>query len=128
MFSSSYTTIYFFVKKFIFFECLYFSEYNIRISLYVFCLRKGPSVKYVRNWWGGMERVIQNAYNCVQEGGGCHVSCVRTHLHYLVSCFLQQFCLIVSCLISRNLTLPLFKKEMFVRNGYFSLASQFLLS
>ena len=45
-----------------------------------------------------------------------HASCVRTHLHYL---FLY-FCLMVSCFIYRNLTLPLFKKGVFVRNCYFS--------
>ena len=47
------------------------------------------------------------------------VSCVHTHLHYLVSCFWQRFCLTVSSFICRNLTLPLFKKEVFAKNGYF---------
>ena len=42
---SSYTTIYFF-------ECLYCSEYDIRMSLYVYWLRKRPSIKYVCNWFG----------------------------------------------------------------------------
>ena len=49
-------------------------------------------------------------------GEGYHASCVLTHLHYLFSCF----CLIVSCFIFRNLTLPSFKKGEFVRNGYFA--------
>ena len=49
-------------------------------------------------------------------GRGCHASFVRTHLHYLLSCFWLHFCLIVSCFICRNLTLPLFKKDVFVRN------------
>ena len=40
----------FFRKKY-FFECLYFSEYDFGMSLSVYWLRKGPSVKYVRNWW-----------------------------------------------------------------------------
>ena len=56
---------------------------------------------------------------CVQlrtGGEGYHVSCVRTHLHYLFSCF----CLMVSRFICRNLTLPLFKKGVFVKNDYFS--------
>ena len=35
MFISSYPTIYYFVKNF-FFECLYFSEYDIRMFLFVF--------------------------------------------------------------------------------------------
>ena len=30
------------------------------------------------------------------------------------------FCLVVSCFICRNLTLSSFKKDVFVRNGYFS--------
>ena len=59
MFISSYTTIYFFVKK-IFLKCLHFSEYNIRMSLYLYWLRKGQSIKCIRSWWG-MVGVIQNA-------------------------------------------------------------------
>ena len=56
---------------------------------------------------------------CVQVrtgGEGYHASCVHKHLHYPFSCF----CLMVSCFICRNVTLPSFKKGMFVRNGYFS--------
>ena len=34
----------FFRKEIYFFKCLYFSEYDIRMSLYVFWLRKGQSV------------------------------------------------------------------------------------
>ena len=60
MFISSYTTIYFFVKENYFFECLYFNEYDIRMSLSVYCLRNGLSIKYVRNW---------------QEGSGGHTKC-----------------------------------------------------
>ena len=47
---------------------------------------------------------------------GYHAPCVRTHLHYLFSCFF----LMVSCFVCRNLTLPSFKNGVFVRNGYFS--------
>ena len=39
MFISSYITIYFFVKNF-FFECLYFSEYDIRMFLFAFWFKK----------------------------------------------------------------------------------------
>ena len=45
------------------------------------------------------------------RGRECHASCVRTHLHYLFSCFWQHFCLIVSFFICRNLTLSLIKKK-----------------
>ena len=52
----------------------------------------------------------------VRTGGEeYHISCVRTHLYYLFS----HFFLMLSCFIRRNLTLPLFKKCLFVRNGYF---------
>ena len=44
MFVSYCTTIYFFVKNFLF-ECLYFSEYDIRMFLFVFSLRNRPSIK-----------------------------------------------------------------------------------
>ena len=46
MFISYYTIIYFFVKNF-FFECLYFSEYDIRMFLFVFWLGNRPSIKYL---------------------------------------------------------------------------------
>ena len=53
----------------------------------------------------------------MRNGGEWHqASCLRTLLQYLFSCF----CLMVSCFICRNLTLPSFKKGVFVRNGYFS--------
>ena len=65
-----------------------------------------------REMEGGHPKCLQ-----VCTGGeGYHTSCVRTHLHYLFSCF----CLMVSGFICRNLTLPSFKKGVFVRNGYFS--------
>ena len=56
---------------------------------------------------------------CVQVrmgGKGYRASCVRTQLHYLFSCF----CPMVPCFICRNFNLPSFKKDVFVRNGYFS--------
>ena len=116
IFISSYTTIYFFVKKFI----VYISVNTIFECPYMFFSweKSHPLSTYATDGWMG--RVIQNAYNCVQGRGGCHVSCVPTYLHSLVSCFWQHFCLIVSCFICRNLTLSSFKKDMFVRNGYFS--------
>ena len=60
------TTIYFFVKNYFFSECFYFSEYSIRMLLFVFWLRNTSSTKYVRNW--GV--VIQNVYRCVQRDRG----------------------------------------------------------
>ena len=60
--------------------------------------------------------MIQNVYRCVQGQRGItlHVY-VRT---YTIS--FHVFCLMVSYYICRNLTLPSFKKGVFVRNGYFS--------
>ena len=86
------------------------------MSLFVLWLRKGPLIKYVRNWWGVHPKCIQ-----LRIGGGeCHTSGVRTY--YLFSCFRQHFCVIVSCFICRNLALTLFIKGLFVRDGYFSSA------
>ena len=45
--------ILFFRKEYSFFECLYFSEYDIRMLLFVFWLRNRPSIKYVCNWRNG---------------------------------------------------------------------------
>ena len=118
MFLSSYTTIYIFRKEICFFECFYFSEYDIRMSLYVFWLRKGPSIKYLCNFWGmGCHSKLRTA---AWRGDECHASCVRTHLHYLFYCFWRNACLTMSSFICRNLTVPSFKKDVFVRNGYFS--------
>ena len=61
---------------------------------------------------GGHPKFVQ-----VRIGGeGYHASRVLTHFHYFFLCS----CLMVSCFICRNLTLPSFKKGVFVRNGYFS--------
>ena len=59
-----------------------------------------------RGMEGGHPKCLQTR----KGGEGYHASYVRTHL---------GFCLMVSCFICRNLTLPLFEKGMFVRNGYF---------
>ena len=48
LFILSCTTIYFFIKNF-FFNCLYFSQYDIRMFLFVFWLRNTLSIKYVHN-------------------------------------------------------------------------------
>ena len=63
MFILYYTIIYFFVKNF-FFECLYFSEYDIRMFLFVFWLRNRPSIKYVRNQGNGegSSKMFTDAY------------------------------------------------------------------
>ena len=111
--SAALLNIYFFLhyhlvfrKEIYFFKCLYFSEYDIRMSWCVFWSRKGPSTKYVCNWWVD-GRGSFKMRTAVYIGKKCHTSCVRTHLHYLFSCFF-------SC---RNLTLSLLKKDEFVRNG-----------
>ena len=48
MFISYYTIIYFFVNNF-FFECLYFSECDIQMFLFVFWLIDRLSITYVHN-------------------------------------------------------------------------------
>ena len=53
----------FFRKEIYFSECFYLSEYDIRMSLYGFWLRKGLSIKNVRNTNGEM--------------GKCHPKCVE---------------------------------------------------
>ena len=89
-----------FFRKEFFFSNVYISVNTIfECSYLFFWLRNRPSIKYVYKWGNGGWRVIQNVYRCVQ-GEGYHVSCVRTHLHYLFS----FFCLMVSCFICRNLT------------------------
>ena len=72
----------FFCENLYLLEYLYFSEYDIWMSLYVFFwLRKGSSIKYATGnwWWIEGEGVIQNAYSCVQEEGVSHVICTYTN-------------------------------------------------
>ena len=79
IFDSSNTSICFFVTTFI------FSNIYISVSLRVFCLKKGTSIKYVRNWWGdsGSSKMRKSTF----RGRGFDVCCVRTYVHYLFSCF-----------------------------------------
>ena len=86
--------------------------------LYVFRVRKGPSTKYLRNWCGDGGRVIQNAYSYRQGGGGRLSRLMYTYgLALSVFMFWQHFCVILSCLICRNLTLPLLnQKRLFFYN------------
>ena len=53
---------------------------------------------------------------------GNRVSCLMCTYVLALSLFmfLQHFCLILSRFIVRNLTLPLFKQDVFVRNSHFS--------
>ena len=79
------------------------------MSLHVFCLRNGSSIKYVRIWW--RMRSSSKMPTTVYTGTWCHTSFICKHLLYILSCFWRNFCLIVSCFSCRNLTLPLFKKD-----------------
>ena len=83
--------------------------------LFVFWLSNRPSIKHLCNWGNGGE-VHPKCVQVRKRGEVYHASCVRTHLRYLFSCF----CLMVSCFICRNLTLPSFRKGVFVRNGSIS--------
>ena len=118
MFISCYTTIYFFAKKNYCFEYLYFSEYNIRIFLCVFFgWERGHQLSPYATGEG-----MGNHQNCVQLhtwGGGYYVLCIPKHSH-LFSCIWQHLFLIVSCFVCKNLTLPLFKQDVLVTNGFFS--------
>ena len=114
MFISSCTTIYFFIK-FFFFPNVYISVNTIFECSYLSFGREigHPLSMYVTRGIEGSHR------KCVQMGRGreeYHASCVLARLHYLFSCF----CLMMSCLICRNLNLLSFKKDAFVRNDYFS--------
>ena len=73
------------LKEFFFFECLYLSEYDIRMLLFVIWFRNRQSIKYIRNWGNGGE-VIQNVCRCVQREGSwkiCH-KIIRTTLQKIL--------------------------------------------
>ena len=56
------------------FSYVYIFVNTIFECLYVFRLRKRPSINYVSNWWGEWG-VIQNVCSCVQVGGVSHLMC-----------------------------------------------------
>ena len=61
--NTCYSIIYFFLNN-SFFECIYFSEYDIFIFLFVFWESNRPSIKYVRNQGngGGSYKMLTDAY------------------------------------------------------------------
>ena len=109
MFISSYTTFCFFVKKFIFWN-VYNSVNIIFECLYMFFVWEMAHQLSTCASDGGM-RSSSKMPTIVYKGTWCHTSFICKHLLYILSCFWRNFCLIVSCFICRNLTLPLFKKD-----------------
>ena len=102
IFFSSYTTIYFFVKDFFFFASNVYISLNTKFECFYlsFDWETGhPLSMYAIREWRGSSKIYTGAY----RGRG-----------------VSHPCLMVSCFICRNLTLPSFKKGVFVRNGYFS--------
>ena len=65
---------------------------------------KGPFTKYGHNY-GRVSFKIDTA--AAYRGKGCHASCVRTHSSLFM--IWTHVCLMMSCVICRNLTLTLFK-------------------
>ena len=116
----SYTTIYFYVKKFIF-PNVYIS---VNAMFECFCMffwlrRRGPSIKCVRCRCGEGDHP-----KCVQGGERCHTSCVPISFHV----FGSFFCLIAFCFICKNLSLPLFKKDVLSKTVILLQRDQFLSS
>ena len=102
MFILSYTTICFFVKEFIF-SNVYISVNTIFEGLYMlFWLRKGSSIKYIRNWQLSRDEQSSKMRRALYSGRGVsHLMCTYA-LTLSLFMFLVAFCLIVSCFISRN--------------------------
>ena len=94
-----------------------FFRKELFFRMFIFQLKWYSNV-FICFFWGGGE--LSKMRSAAYRRREFYASCVRKHSHYLFSCFWQHFCLIVSCFICRDLTLPLFKKDVFVRNGYFS--------
>ena len=113
--------VYFILNYHLFFRKDFFSDVYISVNTIFECsyLFFGWEIDHPLSTCAteGIEGVLQKCV-LVHTGGGerSHASCVRTDLHHLFSCFY----LIVSCFICRDVTLPSFKKGVFVRNVYFS--------
>ena len=108
MFILYYAIISFFVKNF-------FSNVYISVNTTFECssLSFGWKIDHPLSMYvtRGMDGAHPKCLRMRTGGEGYHASCV-----HLFSCF----CLMTSCLICRNLTLPSFKKGVFFRNDCFS--------
>ena len=86
-------------KKFFFFDCLYFSEYDIRMFLFILWLINKLSIKYVRNYGNRGSHPIYVQVRT--EGEGYHASCVlctyTISFHVFVLCCLVFFHVFVLC-------------------------------
>ena len=98
----------FFVKN-SFFECLYFSEYDIRMFLCVFWLRNMSSILYVRNQGNG--EVSSKMFTDAYTGRGVS----RFMCTYARTLPLFMFLLYGVLFYLFNLTFLSFKKFVFVR-------------
>ena len=111
------TLLFNFSREIHFFERLYFSEYNIWMSL-CFLVEKRASIKYLRNCWEWEGH--PNAYSYVQGEGVSCLMCTYA-LSLSLSIFLAAFLSKSLLFFCRNLTSSLFKKDLLIRNGHFSL-------
>ena len=127
MFILSKPIIYFFVKKLFFRMFIFQWTQNSNLFICYFGWERDHQLStYTRiKWWamGGLPKVRAAVYKKRRY----YASHLRTHSYHLFACFWQHFCLIVFCVISKSLALPLFKNDVFVRNEYFFLQDQFLL-
>ena len=90
MFVSYYTTIYFFIKKLIFFNVYVLVNTVFECRYMFFGWDRGSQLSTYATGRG--RTVIQNA--CTEHMEKVpHASCVRTHLLYLFSCFGSIFVL-----------------------------------
>ena len=99
MFFSSYTSIYFLVKTFIF-PNVYISVNAIFECLYMFLGWERGHLLGMYTTAGGWG-VIQNVYSSVQRDGVSRLMCTCASALSL-SMFWQHLCYIVSCFICRN--------------------------
>ena len=106
----------FFCKEIYFFECLYFSEYDIRMPLYVFLVEKGVSIKYVSNWReirGGSPKMRPAAY----RGMGWHASCVRMNI-WIFQIVIAENLSIIASSISAIYGITLFTRLFFLYSNF----------
>ena len=112
---------------FIFRKEIYFSNVYISVSTIFECLcmlfdwERGHQLSIHATGeedWGGSFKMLTSGYKKRE----CHTLCVRMHFTYTISFYVfGSIFFIVSWFICGNSTLPLLKKDVFIRNGYFSL-------
>ena len=106
------------LKDLFFFECFYFSEYDIRMLLFVFWLRNRPYITYVSNWRNGGE-VIKIVYRCPQWERSWKIGYkIRTYEMDCPKIILSKFFVLWFSQVNQSITVSNKNIDVFFHHNY----------